>query len=113
MSDKMQNLFIKIGIGGEPHYSINTRIKVPRESEYYYIPTDYRNPLRCYLIDYNVHQSVDNIIRIFAVIEIDKKQFEIQPEYLCKTPIQAGELYLNKKPHLEYIVDELNKKDGE
>lgn len=110
MSDKMQNLFIKIGIGPGLPYSINTLIKVPRESEYYYIPTDYRNPLRCYLIGYNVHQSVDNIIIVLAVIEIDKKQFEIQPQYLCKTPIQAGEMYLNKKPNLIYIVDELNKK---
>lgn len=103
----MQDLIIKIGIGAESHYRINTKIKVPRETEYY-IPTDYKNPLRCYLTDYNVHQSVDNIVRILAVIFIDKKQFEIQPEYLCKTPSQAGDLYLNKKPNLKYILDELN-----
>ena len=99
----MQDLFIKISIGVEPHYRINTKIKVPRETEYYYIPTDYKNPLRCYLADYNVHQTIDNIVRILAVIVIDKKQFEIQPEYLCKTPSQAGDLYLNKKPNLKYI----------
>ena len=104
----MQDLTIKIGIDTETHYTINTKIKVPRETEYYYIPSDYKNPLRCYLVGYNVHQSVDNIVIILAVIDINKKQFEIQLEYLCKTPSQAGDLYLNKKPNLKYIVDELN-----
>ena len=104
----MQDLIIKIGIGSDSHYRINTKIKVPRETEYYYIPSCYKNPLRCYLASYNVHQSVDNIVRILAVIDINKKQFEIQPEYLCKTPSQAGSLYLNKKPNLKYILDELN-----
>lgn len=104
----MQDLIIKIAIGADSHYRINTKIKVPRETEYYYIPSDYKNPLRCYLVGYNVHQSVDNIVIILAVIVIDKKQFEIQPEYLCKTPTQAGNLYLNKKPKLKDILDELN-----
>lgn len=104
----MQDLIIKIGIGADSLYRINSKIKVPRETEYYYIPSDYKNPLRCYLVGYNVHQSVDNIVIILAVIVIDKKQFEIQLEYLCKTPSQAGDLYLNKKPNLKYILDELN-----
>lgn len=104
----MQDLIIKIAIGADSLYRINTKIKVPRETEYYYIPSDYKNPLRCYLTCYNVHLSVDNIVMILAVIAINEKQFEIQPEYLCKTPSQAGDLYLNKKPNLKYIIDELN-----
>lgn len=102
---KKQELLIKICLGSEPLQQINTGIKVPRELEYYYIPDDYKNPTRVYLVDYRVNLSVDNTIMILAMISIniDKELEEIDPKYLFETKNQASDYYLKNKPNLNYL----------
>lgn len=97
------NLKLKICLGASEPYYIDTGLKVPRDTEYYYIPNDYRNPDRCYLVDYYVKLSVDNIIRVFAVINLKDEQYLIQPELLFKTVNQASDYYIKNKPDLSYI----------
>ena len=97
-----QELEIKIAIGSETNYCIKTNIYVPLESQYYYIPTDYKEPLKVYLVGYNNYNSVDNIIRVMAVVSYNKKQFEVTPNTLFKSSDKAQEYYLQNKNELNY-----------
>lgn len=106
-------LKIKIAIGSEHYDYVNTQILVPVDSEYYYIPTDYKNPMRVYLVDYNSYQSVDNIIMIMAIVsdEETKKQFPVSPKLLFKNSSKAGDYYLNHKNELNFKFLNIDKGD--
>lgn len=105
----MKNLEIKIAIGsGEPYY-INTNISVPIENKYY-LPTSYQNPMKCVLVDYQTYGSVDNIIRVMAVVDVGKFNGnpnsivlkDVSPQLLFSTANQAGQYYLDHKEELNF-----------
>lgn len=100
--ERKQELEIKLGIGSEAFHRIKTNIYVPIESQYYYIPTSYKEPLKVYLVGYNNYNSVDNIIRVMAVISYNKKHFEVTPNTLFENPSKAGDYYLQHKNDLNY-----------
>ena len=101
MNDK-QKLEIKIAVGSKNVNYIKTNIYVPKELKYYYIPTSYTNPLKVYLVGYNNYNSVDNIIRVMAVVSYNKKQYEVTPNTLFTNSNKAGEYYLQHKQELNY-----------
>lgn len=99
-----QELEIKIAIGSEYPYMINTNILVPKECEYYYLPTDNIKPLKVYLVGYHAFQSVDNIIRILAKVGDERtgRLFEISPNILFRSASKAGDYYLEHKSELDF-----------
>lgn len=104
---KFQELELKIGIGGGSPYRVKTGINVPQEMKYYYIPTDYKEPLKCRLIGYTACLSVDNVLRIMATVTIEFGSGkhvlkDIQPELLFNTGNLAGNYYLSHKKDLDW-----------
>lgn len=65
----------------------------------YYLADDYKEPTIVHFIDWNISQSVDNIINMFcAVMNLSKKQIEYyNPSSLFKTKSQAQDYYLRNK----------------
>ena len=100
---KMKNLRVKIGIGAESPYYIDTGILVPIEGVYY-LPTDYKEPLKCTLVDYRTYGSVDNIIRVMAVVNIGNaiELKDISPKLLFSTKDQASQYYLDHRKELNF-----------
>ena len=107
---KLQSLKVKIGIGADEPYYVHTNVLVPIEGNYYYLPTSYTNPIKCKLINYRTYGSVDNIIRVMAVIDIGKftgspnsiTLKEISPHLLFSTKDQAAQYYLDNKKELNF-----------
>ena len=106
---KLQNLKVKIGVWANEPYYVDTNILVSIEGNYY-LPTSYTNPIKCKLIDYRTYGSVDNIIRVMAVIDIGKftgspnsiTLKEISPHLLFSTKDQAAQYYLDNKKELNF-----------
>ena len=106
---KMKNLKIKVAIGSEQPYYIDTNIAVPVEGKYY-LPTCYKNPTQCFLVDYQTYGSVDNIIRVMAVIDIGKFNGDpnsivlkdVSPQLLFSTEKKASQYYLDHKEELNF-----------
>lgn len=102
---QLQDLELKVAMGAGNHYRIKTQIKVPLKNKNYYLPTDYKNPLKCKLVDYTPMISVENIIRIMATIDIGKQSGmakditlrEVSPSLLFTTKSQAAQCYLENK----------------
>lgn len=112
---KFQELELNIGIGGGNPYRVKTGINVPQEMEYYYIPTDYKEPLKCRLIDYTACLSVNNVLRIMATVKIEFGNGkhvlkDIQPELLFNTKNLAAQYYLDHKKELnfDYLKEDKN-----
>lgn len=105
---KMQNLKVRIGIGADYPYYVDTGLLVPSEDRYY-LPTSYKDPTPCKLVDYNVYGSVNNVIRVMAVIHIDGLPLkDVSPQLLFSTKDQAAQFYLNHKKELnfDYLKEE-------
>ena len=102
---QLQDLELKVAIGTGNFYRIKTQIKVPLENQDYYLPTDYKEPLKCRLVDYILTLSVDNIIRVMATVNIGKRTGsvkdinlkEVSPLLLFTTKNQASQCYLENK----------------
>lgn len=102
---QLQDLELKVAIGAENYYGIKTQIKLPKVNENYYLPTNYKEPLKCRLVDYISTLSVDNIIRVMATVNIGKRTGsvkdinlkEVSPLLLFTTKNQAGQYYLENK----------------
>lgn len=99
-----QELEIKVAIGSEYPYTVNTNILVPREGKYYYLPTDNIEPLKVRLVGYKSFQSVENVIRVLAIVsdEVTNKLFEISPNILFRSSLKAGDYYLGHKDELDF-----------
>lgn len=71
----------------------------------YYLADNYKEPTIVHFIDWNISQSVDNVINIFcSVMNLSKKQIEYyNPSSLFKTKSQAQDYYLKNK---EMIINE-------
>lgn len=108
---KMQNLKVKIGIGADYPYYVDTGLLVPSEGRYY-LPTSYKDPTSCKLVDYNVYGSVDNVIRVMAVIHIDGLPLkDVSPQLLFPTKDRAAQFYLNHKKELNFDYLKENEND--
>lgn len=102
---QLQDLELKVAIGAGNYYGIKTQIKLPKVNENYYLPTNYKEPLQCRLIDYTPTLSVENIIRIMATVDIGKQTGlvedinlkEVSPLLLFTTKNQASQCYLENK----------------
>lgn len=116
---KMQELKFYIRIGNTPRYEIKTGIQVPQEMNYYYLPTDYKKPLKVRLISYQPFQGINEAM-IFANISVEIencvipeniKLFTVSPNLLFASKNKASEYYLNHKDefNFSYILDELEK----
>lgn len=92
---------MKVRVGTGAIYSVDTQLVLPKE-DYYYLPNEYKNPLKVKLVDYNVHQSVDNIIMILAAISINGNLIETNPQLLFKSKDKAGDYYLEHKEELDF-----------
>ena len=99
-----QELEIRVAVGSECPYTINTKILVPKEGKYYYLPTEYKNPLKVYLVGYSPFQSVEHIIMVLATVDdgLSNEQFEISPKILFKNASKAGDYYLEHKEELDF-----------
>lgn len=99
----MITLKAKFSIGSIGTQQIDTKIELPKEMEYYYLPTDYREPLRVKLVDYNLHQGIENIIRVMACVDIgDLRLEEVSPNLLFKNKDEASNYYLEHKKELNW-----------
>ena len=108
---KMQNLKVKIGIGADYPYQVDTGLLVPIVGKYY-LPTSYKDPMLCKLVDYRTYGSVDNIIRVMAVIHIDGLPLkDVSPQLLFPTKDRAAQFYLNHKKELNFDYLKENKND--
>lgn len=104
IKDGYQELEIQVAIGSEYPYTVNTKILVPREGKYYYLPTEYKNPLKVYLVGYSPFQSVEHIIRVLATVDdgLSNEQFEISPNILFRSASKARNYYLEHKSELDF-----------
>lgn len=108
---KMQNLKVKIGIGADYPYYIDTGLLVPVEGKYY-LPTSYKDPMLCKLVDYNVYGSVDNVIRVMAAVHIDGLPLkDVSPQLLFSIKDQASQYYLDHKKELNFDYLKENEDD--
>lgn len=108
---KMQNLKVKIGIGTDYPYYVDTGLLVPVEGKYY-LPTSYKDPIRCKLVDYNVYGSVDNVIRVMAVVHIDGLPLkDVSPQLLFSIKDQAAQYCLDHKKELNFDYLKENEDD--
>lgn len=96
-------LKIKVAIGNEEPYEVDTQLVMPRKpSKYYYIPNDYKDPTRVYFVDYNIVQSVENTVRIMATVSINNKLMDMSPQLLFDSKDKAGDYYLEHKEELKW-----------
>lgn len=104
IKDGYQELKIKIAIGSEYPYTINTNIIVPIEGRYYYLPTSNIEPLKVYLVRYHAFQGIDDIIRILAKVgdSTTSRLFEISPNILFRSASKARNYYLEHKSELDF-----------
>ena len=99
---KMQNLKVRIGIGSDYPCQVDTGLLVPVEGKYY-LPTSYKDPMLCKLVDYRTYGSVNNVIRVMAVIHIDGLPLkDVSPQLLFSTKDQAAQYYLDYKKELDF-----------
>lgn len=99
----MKTLKIKVALGSEQPYLVDTDIQILQDNEYYYLPTDYKEPLKVKLVDYNINLSVNNIIRIMACIDIGNLQLEeVSPNLLFSKKDTASDYYLEHKKELNW-----------
>lgn len=94
---------MKVSIGTKEPCEVDTQLVIPREiGKYYYLPTDYKNPQKVYLVEYNNFQSVNNIIMILAAISVNGKIINTNPYLLFNNPDKAGDYYLQHKEELDF-----------
>lgn len=99
----MENLKINVAIGSENPYEIDTGIKVPQTMKKYYLPTDYKEPLKVKLIDYDITLGVGNVLRILACVNIGNFELrQVTPNLLFKSKDKASDYYLEHKKELNW-----------
>lgn len=91
---------MKVRVGTGAIYEVDTQLVLPKED--YYLPNEYKNPLKVKLVDYNVHESVDNVIMILAAISINGNIIETNPQLLFKSKDKAGDYFLEHKEELDF-----------
>lgn len=112
----MQELTLKVAIGTENYQTVKTGIQIPKEGKYY-IPDSYREPSKVDVVGYVVNQSVENVIRVMAVIDIGRSSInkieleEISPKYLFKTKNEASDYYLKHKNEFDLSYLYQNEKE--
>lgn len=92
---------MKVRVGTGALYRVDTQLVLPKEEDYY-LPNEYKNPLKVKLVDYNVHESVDNVIMILATISINGNLIETNPQLLFKSKDKAGDYYLEHREELDF-----------
>lgn len=101
--ENQNTLKMKVRIGTEKPYEIDTQLIMPKEvGKNYYLPTDYKNPQKVKLIDYNSFQSVNNEIMILAAISVNGKIKDVNPYLLFNSSDKAGDYYLEHKKELDF-----------
>ena len=99
-------LKIKVAVGSENYQFVDTEIEVPDICKNYYLPTDYKNPLQVQLIDYNVVQCIDNLVRVMACVDVSQnlkiELKEVSPNLLFKSKDKASDYYLKHKSKLNW-----------
>ena len=101
--ENQNTLKMKVKIGTERPYEIDTQLIMPREvGKNYYLPTDYKNPQKVKLIDYNSFQSVNNEIMILATISVNGIVVNTNPYLLFNSSDKARDYYLEHKKELDF-----------
>lgn len=108
---QLQDLELKVAIGTGNSYRIKTQIKVPLENQDYYLPTDYKEPLKCRLYVEDILKFKRKFVgqtknNTFCLVE-DNEQNAIVKNYNSikeygKIPFEICE-YGFIKPNGEYI----------
>lgn len=103
----MENLELRVAIGSSEYYSIKTEIEVPEINKFYYLPTEYKEPIKCKLIDYIPTQSIRGAIRVLATVIVNDKLQDVSPNLLFKSKGKASEYYLKHKNEMNwnYLFD--------
>lgn len=101
--ENQNTLKMKVKIGTKKPYEIDTQLIMPREvGKNYYLPTDYKNPQKVKLIDYNSFQSVNNEIMILATISVNGIVVNTNPYLLFNSSDKARDYYLEHKKELDF-----------
>ena len=101
--ENQNTLKMKVKIGTGKPYEIDTQLIMPRKvGKNYYLPTDYKNPQKVKLIDYNSFQSVNNEIMILATISVNGIVVNTNPYLLFNSSDKAGDYYLEHKKELDF-----------